>query len=55
MLLYPKHNNKKVNEDLKLGKDDKIVELKMRSINLNFDGGYDEFVCEIKSRLGKLI
>ncbi len=54
MLLYPKHNNKKVNEDLKLGKDDKIVELKMRSINLNFDGGYDEYICEIKNRIKEI-
>jgi len=55
MLLYPTHNSIEVDEDLKLGKDDKMVELKMRSVDLNFDGGYDEFVCEIKSRLGKLI
>ncbi|MEA2017115.1 MAG: restriction endonuclease, partial [Campylobacterota bacterium] len=29
MLLYPEYNNIKVNEDLKLGKDDKMVGLKM--------------------------
>ncbi len=51
MLLYPEHRNKKVNEDLKLGKDDKMIELKMRSIDLDFDGGYDEYIYEIKNRL----
>jgi len=53
MLLYPEHNNKKVNEDLKLGKNDKMVELKMRSIDLDFNGGYDEYICEIKNRIGE--
>ena len=54
MLLYPEHNNKKVIEDLKLGKDDKIVELKMRSIDLDFDGGYDKYICEIKNRMERI-
>ena len=51
MLLYPEHNNKKVIEDVKLGKDDKMVELKMRSIDLDFHGGYDEYICDIKNRI----
>jgi 5-methylcytosine-specific restriction enzyme subunit McrC len=51
MLLYPQHNNKKVNEDLILGKDDKIVELKMRSINLDFNSGYGEYIQEMRNRI----
>ncbi len=53
MLLYPKHNND-VKEDLILGKDDKMIKLKMRSVDLDFDGGYDEYVCEIKNRIKML-
>lgn len=50
MLLYPQHIAR-VKEDLQLGKDDKMIELKMRSIDLNFDGGYGEFLDEIRNRL----
>ncbi|WP_297433760.1 restriction endonuclease [Sulfurimonas sp.] len=50
MLLYPKHLET-IFEDLKLGKDDTIVELKMRSIDLDFDGGYEEFIIEMKKRV----
>lgn len=53
MLLYPQHIAS-VKEDLKLGKDDKMIELKMRSIDLDFDGGYGEFVDTMRERL-KLI
>ena len=53
MLLYPKYKDV-VDEDLELGIDDKMIRLKMRSIDLDFDGGYDEFICEIRARL-KLI
>ena len=54
MLLYPKHYNKIVDEDLKLGKNDKMIELKMRSIDLDFNGGYDEYIEEIKNRLERI-
>lgn len=54
MLLYPKHIED-INEDLQLGKDDKIIGLKMKSIDLNFDGGYDEYIGEMKFRLENLI
>ena len=54
MLLYPKHI-KIVDEDLKLGRDDKVVELKMRSIDLGFSGRYDEYINEIKERIGVLL
>jgi len=50
MLLYPQHIAR-VKEDLKLGKDDKVIELKMRSIDLDFEGGYDEFLQVIRKRL----
>ncbi len=56
MLLYPKHHNQ--NEDLKrdltLGNNDKKMELLMKSIDLDFYGKYEEFLEEIKNRLGKL-
>lgn len=50
MLLYPKHL-KNIAEDLELGKNDTMVELKMRSIDLDFDGGYEDFIFEIKRRV----
>jgi len=53
MLLYPKHRED-VNEDLKLGIDDKMVELKMRSVDLDFCGGYDEYIEEMKARVGEI-
>lgn len=53
ILLYPLHVEN-VSENLKLGEDDKMIRLKMRSIDFEFDGGYSEFVDEIKSRLGKI-
>lgn len=54
MLLYPKHLED-VNEDLELGKDDKMVNLKMRSVDLDFvDDGYEEYIEEIKERLENL-
>jgi len=53
MLLYPKHIED-VYENLQLGKDDKMVRLKMRSIDLNFDGGYSEFLKVISNRLEEI-
>jgi 5-methylcytosine-specific restriction enzyme subunit McrC len=50
MLLYPQHIHS-VKEELVLGKEDKIVNMKMRSINLDFNGGYDEYIKEIQSRV----
>jgi 5-methylcytosine-specific restriction enzyme subunit McrC len=50
MLLYPKHLFD-IKEDLKLGDGENLVNLKMRSIDLSFDGGYDEFIEEIKKRV----
>jgi len=50
MLLYPKHI-KDVDDDLELGKGDELIRLKMKSLDLEFDGGYGEFINEIKKRL----
>ncbi len=50
MLLYPKHCVT-LSEDLILGKDDKIINLKLRSIDLEFSGGYSEFIEEIRQRI----
>ena len=50
MLLYPKYKDT-INKTVFLGENDKKVELKMRSIDLDFDGGYDEFLDTIKRRL----
>jgi 5-methylcytosine-specific restriction enzyme subunit McrC len=56
MLLYPKHFNLDFkNEDLKLGIGEKMINLKMRSIDLKCeDIGYDEYVNEIKRRLEQI-
>jgi len=53
MLLYPKHLDA-INKNYTLGKNDKKVELKLRSIDLNFDDGYFEYIEEIKKRLEKV-
>lgn len=53
MLLYPKHLDE-INRDIVLGENDKKVELKMRSIDLNFDGGYIEYIREINKRLEQI-
>jgi 5-methylcytosine-specific restriction enzyme subunit McrC len=51
MLLYPKYIFE-VDEDLKLGKDETLVNLKMRSIDLKFEEeGFQMYVDEIRKRL----
>jgi 5-methylcytosine-specific restriction enzyme subunit McrC len=51
MLLYPKHIED-VNESLKLGKDDKIINLEMRSVDLNKDDcSYDDYAEEMRERI----
>ena len=50
MLLYPKHIYD-VKEYLQLGEDEKMIELKMRSIDLDSDLKFDEYISEIKNRL----
>lgn len=55
MLLYPKHLENH-SFDLVLGEDDKKVYLKIRCIDLNYDkDGFDEYICESKDRMEKLI
>jgi len=50
MLLYPEHLQM-IKEDLKLGKDGKMIGLKMRSIDLGFNGRYEEFIDNIKNKI----
>ena len=51
MLLYPQHIYN-VDENLELGKDENKIELKMKSIKLDFDGDvFEEYVEEIKQRV----
>lgn len=53
-LFYPKHLDE-IKYDLVLGKDDKKVELKIRSIDLNFSGNdYKEYIDEIRKRVESL-
>ena len=54
MLLYPKHIYD-VDDALTLGKEETIVDLKMKSIDLNCeDTGYENYIEEIKNRLEKI-
>ena len=53
MLLYPKHLHD-VDEELRLGKDEKEVKLQMKSVDLSFSGKYEEFILEIKKRLEEI-
>ena len=53
MLLYPKHLED-IDEKLELGKGEGLIELEMKSIDLDFDGGYEGFVCEIRKRLKRI-
>ena len=50
MLLYPKHIED-VDDNLELGKGDKLIRLKMKSLDLGFDGGYEAFVEEMRVRV----
>jgi 5-methylcytosine-specific restriction enzyme subunit McrC len=50
MLLYPKHLVE-VDDNLELGRGKDVIQLGMKSLDLNFDGKYDRFIEEIKKRL----
>jgi len=54
MLLYPKHKVD-VCEDLVLGNDENRVNLRMRSLDLGFDGGYNEYLNIMKKRVENTI
>lgn len=54
ILLYPKHLVD-LSEKLKLGKDEKCINLEMKSIDLKSEKiKYDEYIEEIKNRLEKI-
>jgi hypothetical protein len=53
LLLYPKHLSD-VYEELKLGEGDDLVRLKMKSLDLGFDGEYSDYIDEIKNRLERI-
>lgn len=54
MLLYPKHIYD-VYEDLELGKDENLVNLKMRSIDLKCDDeGFEKYIDKIKNNLERI-
>lgn len=53
MLLYPKHIED-VDDNLELGKGDDLIRLKMKSLDLGFDGGYGAFVEEMKNRIEEM-
>ena len=54
MLLYPKHKVD-ICEDLELGKGDDLVRLKMRSLDLSVDSGFEMYVGEMRKRVEELI
>jgi len=54
MLLYPKHLQS-VDDNLRLGVGEDMINLKLKSIDLDSSGGYDEFVSEVKKRLEEII
>ncbi|MCK5538350.1 MAG: hypothetical protein KAI79_16100, partial [Bacteroidales bacterium] len=53
MLLYPKHTDDKklLERKLELGEGADMVKLEMRSLDLEFDGGYSQYIDEVKKRL----
>jgi len=54
MLLYPQYHDR-ICEDLELGEKDGRVDLAMRILDLDFDGGYEGFVVEIERRVKEII
>ena len=50
MLLYPKHL-RDIDDRLELGKGEDLIRLKLKSLDLGFDGGYWEFIDEIRERV----
>ncbi len=54
ILLYPRHLDN-IDKAISLGENEKQVELKMKSIDLNFSGEYEEFIKIIKSRIGDVL
>jgi len=54
MLLYPEHLVD-INDSLELGKGEEMVRLEMRSLDLDSDGGLEEYIDEIRARLEMVI
>ena len=54
MLLYPKYIEN-IDDNLELGKGENLINLKMRSLDLDFNGGYSGFIEEIRNRTKELI
>ncbi len=53
MLLYPKHLVD-IDDNLELGKGDDMIRLKMRSLDLGFDGGLKGYVNEMRMRIERI-
>ena len=54
MILYPKHLNE-INKKLELGEGYEMVKLQLKSLDLDFDGGYDAFIEEMQNRIRSLV
>jgi 5-methylcytosine-specific restriction enzyme subunit McrC len=54
MLLYPKHLDV-IDDNITLGENDKKVVLKMKSIGLNFNMNYKEYIEKIKYEVRKIV
>lgn len=54
MLLYPKHI-KDVDDNLKLGVNEKMINLKMRSIDLDSELKFEEYFNEVQRKLEEII
>jgi 5-methylcytosine-specific restriction enzyme subunit McrC len=53
--LYPKHLDE-IKYNLVLGKEDKKVELKIQSIDLNYDGNdFTEYIETIKHKVREIV
>jgi len=53
MLLYPKHLDD-IDESITLGDNDKKVLLKMKSLDFDFDGEYEEYINTIRNKINAL-
>lgn len=54
MLLYPKHLEE-FDYCFVLGEDEDGVSMKIKSIDLDYDGSYNEYIEEIKKRIGDVL
>ena len=53
LLLYPKHLVD-VDERLELGVGDELIRLQMRSLDMEYDGGYESYIRGIKTRVEEI-